>query len=161
MGASTCRYRVRRVSVQRRLFGVLFLTAALAVPATFAWAGESATPKQPAAKKPVAKKPAVRKPTAEEKIMIEGRKLYREFCGHCHALKAARAAGFGQPTTEPGPDFNDVRVTYRRSINAIVESIAGHETISTEMTWQELRDVSKYVHFHTRKNLLPGTTAYG
>ena len=132
------------------------LTVVLAMPVAFAWAGESATPKKPAAKKPI-----VRTPTAQQKIMIEGRKLYREFCGHCHALKAARAAGFGQPTTEPGPSFNDVRVTYNRSINAIVESIAGHETISKEMTWQELKDVSRYVQIHTKRNPLAGTTAYG
>jgi mono/diheme cytochrome c family protein len=156
---------VWRVSRRLRLFGVYVLTAALAVPATLAWAGGEATPKTPATtttvKKPVVKKPVVRQPTAQQKFMIEGRKLYKEYCGKCHALKVANSAGFGGPTTEPGPSFNDVRVNYRRSINAVVESIGGHETISKKMTFKEIEDVSRYTAIVTKKNPLPGTVAYG
>jgi mono/diheme cytochrome c family protein len=96
-------------------------------------------------------------------LMAKGRKLYRKYCGQCHALKDARAVGFGQDKlkTDPGPSFDDLRVTWIRCVNAIVLSIGGHETISQKLTWQQVADVSVYVARVTRDNTIAGTSAYG
>jgi mono/diheme cytochrome c family protein len=134
------------LSLRFRVLLACTLTVALAAPVGYALAAREATPK-------------VAAPTAA--FMLEGRRLYKKYCGSCHALKVARAAGFGTETTEPGPSFNDVRVNWQRSINAVVLSIAGHESFSNKMSWKQISDVSRYLAIVTKKNRLAGTTAYG
>ena len=84
-----------------------------------------------------------------------GRKIYRKYCGQCHALKVARAVGFGQDKlkTEPGPSFNKLRVPFKLSISAVVLStIGGHETIQHRMRWQEIHDVARWVDQVTKRH---------
>jgi mono/diheme cytochrome c family protein len=130
---------------------LLLLTVALAAPVACAWAATGPPAKQ------------VVRPAATPATMAKGRKLYRKFCGECHALKDARAVGFGdeKKKTDPGPSFDELKVSWIRCVNAIVLSIAGHETITNEMTWQQIADVSVYVARITRDNTIPGTSAYG
>jgi hypothetical protein len=124
-----------------RLAVVLSVVAALAVPAAHGLAArqgaEALSPKQ----------------------LVDGRKLYRKYCGQCHALKAARAVGFGQDKlkTDPGPAFDHLRVPWGLSVSAIVLAIGGHETIYEKMSWKELYDVSKYLDAVTRKNPILAT----
>ena len=91
----------------------------------------------------------------------EGRRIYRKYCGQCHALKVARAVGFGQDKlkTDPGPSFNKLRVPFKLSVSAVVLStIGGHETIQHKMRWQEIHDVARWVDQVTKKHpvLAPG-----
>ena len=60
---------------------------------------------------PVATALSAKRPTRQV-TLAEGRKLYRKYCGQCHALKEARAVGFGQDKgkTEPGPSLDSLRV---------------------------------------------------
>jgi mono/diheme cytochrome c family protein len=119
-----------------RLAVVLSLAVALAVPVTAGW--------------------ALRAP-ATPKTLENGRKLYRKYCGQCHALKAARAVGFGQAKqkTDPGPSLNNLRVPWNLCVSAIVLSISGHETIQDKMSWKEIADVSTFVEKVTRGNKIP------
>jgi mono/diheme cytochrome c family protein len=109
---------------------------ALAAPVTIAWA---------------AKAPATKVSLAE------GRKLYRKYCGQCHALKDARAVGFGEdkPNSEPGPSLDNLRVSWNLSVQAIVLAISGHETIQAKMSWKEIADVSSYVEKVTKHHPIP------
>ena len=109
---------------------------ALAAPASYAW--------------------AVKAPPT--KLTLEqGRKLYRKYCGQCHALKDARAVGFGQDKlkTDPGPSLNSLRVSWNLSVQAIVLAISGHETIQDKMTWKEISDVSAYLEKVTKHHPIP------
>jgi mono/diheme cytochrome c family protein len=119
-----------------RLALVLVLVTALAVPVATALSAKR--PKRPV-------------------TLEEGRKLYRKYCGQCHALKEARAVGFGQDKgkTEPGPSLDNLRVSWNLSVSAIVLAISGHETIQDKMTWVEIEDVSTYVERVTKNNPIP------
>jgi mono/diheme cytochrome c family protein len=119
-----------------RLSAVLVVVLALAAPASYAW--------------------AVKAPPT--KLTLEdGRKLYRKYCGQCHALKDARAVGFGQDKlkTDPGPSLNSLRVSWNLSVQAIVLAISGHETIQDKMTWKEISDVSAYLEKVTKHHPIP------
>ena len=85
--------------------------------------------------------------------------MYRKYCGQCHALKAARAVGFGQDKlkTDPGPSLNSLRVSWNLNVSAIVLAISGHETIQDKMSWREIEDVSTFVENATRDNPIPAT----
>ena len=87
----------------------------------------------------------------------KGRKLYRKYCGQCHALKEAKAVGFGQDKlkTDPGPSLNSLRVSWNLCVQAIVLAISGHETIQTKMSWQEISDVSAFVEVVTKQHPIP------
>jgi hypothetical protein len=100
---------------------------------------------------------AATRPPASAATLEKGRKLYRKYCGQCHALKAANAVGFGQEKlkTDPGPSLNNLRVSWNLCVSAIVLAIGGHETIQDKMTWQEISDVSSFVEKVTRANLIP------
>jgi mono/diheme cytochrome c family protein len=135
------RYRVATLTVRPlthrlRLVVVLALVVAFAVP--------------------VAAAVSARKPATPE-TLENGRKLYRKYCGQCHALKAANAVGFGQDKlkTDPGPSLNNLRVTWNLCVQAIVLAIGGHETIQDKMTWAEISDVSSFVEKVTRGNKIP------
>ena len=87
--------------------------------------------------------------------IVAGKKDYRQFCGQCHALAAALAAGFGAQNKfgqDGGPSFDDLRVSYSLSVQAITGSFAGHEIIVRKMTWQQIYDVSAFVQVATIKH---------
>ena len=130
------RYRVATLTPRLRIALVLTLLVTLVVPATAAW--------------------AVRKP-ASKATLVEGRKLYRKYCGQCHSLKEANAVGFGQAKlkTDPGPSLNSLRVSWNLCVQAIVLAISGHETIQTKMSWQEIDDVSAFVEQATKTHPIP------
>jgi mono/diheme cytochrome c family protein len=84
-----------------------------------------------------------------------GKTLYRKFCGQCHALKEARAVGFGSANKNGagelgGPSFNELKVTANQSLLAITGVWDGHSKVMTQMTRSEIALVSKYVQAATR-----------
>jgi mono/diheme cytochrome c family protein len=84
-----------------------------------------------------------------------GRTLYRKFCGQCHALKEARATGFGSASTSGagdlgGPSFNTLRVTAQQCLLAITGVWDGHDKVMTMMTRTEVQQVSDYTQAATR-----------
>ena len=99
-----------------------------------------------------------------------GKKLYRQFCGQCHALKEARAVGAGSIKKtgygeEGGPSFNPLRVTAHQCLLAITGVWDGHAIVMTRMTRAEIKLVSDYVQAATRdhkyKATLPSDDLYG
>jgi hypothetical protein len=97
------------------------------------------------------------RPPATPQTLAQGRKLYRKYCGQCHALTAANAVGFGQEKlhTDPGPSLNSLKVSWNLCVSAIVLAIGGHETIQGKMTWKEIDEVSSFVEKVTRGNPIP------
>jgi hypothetical protein len=84
-----------------------------------------------------------------------GKQLYRKYCGQCHALAQALAAGFGSDKglgTDGGPSFNNLRVPYNLSIVAVTEQFGGHELVVKRMTWTQLNQVSSFVQVATKTN---------
>jgi mono/diheme cytochrome c family protein len=84
-----------------------------------------------------------------------GKQLYRKYCGQCHALSQALAAGFGSDKglgTDGGPSFNNLKVPYNLSIVAVTEQFGGHELVVKRMTWDQLRQVSSFVAVATKTN---------
>jgi hypothetical protein len=73
------------------------------------------------------------------------RQLYRKYCGQCHALNAALAAGFGTNNglgTNGGPSFNNLRVPFSLSVLAVKQPFIGHEVLIRKMTWTEITQVA-------------------
>jgi hypothetical protein len=125
---------------------LLAVTGALALPAVQGLAAQDA---------------ATRVEALSPAKYTAGRNVYRKFCGQCHALKVARAVGFGQDKlkTDAGPSFNRLRVPFRLSISAVtLSTIGGHETIQHRMRWQELYDVARWLDHVTKKHpqMAPG-----
>jgi mono/diheme cytochrome c family protein len=88
-------------------------------------------------------------------VTAVGKQLYRQFCGQCHALSVALAAGFGSGNglgQFGGPSFNNLRVPYNLSVVAVTEGFAGHEQVVARMTWQELDEVSAFIASATQHN---------
>jgi hypothetical protein len=84
-----------------------------------------------------------------------GKQLYRKYCGQCHALSAALAAGFGSDKglgLNGGPSFNRLRVPFNLSIVAVTTPFAGHEVVFSKLTWGEVTQVAKYVAVATRNH---------
>lgn len=84
-----------------------------------------------------------------------GKQLYRKYCGQCHALQAALAAGFGSDKglgQDGGPSFNNLKVPYNLSIVAVTEQFGGHELVVKRMTWTQLNQVSSFVATATKNN---------
>ena len=84
-----------------------------------------------------------------------GKQLYRKFCGQCHALQAALAAGFGSDKglgQDGGPSFNNLKVPYNLSIVAVTEQFGGHELVVTRMTWTQLDEVAAFLAKATKTN---------
>jgi len=78
----------------------------------------------------------------------EGKRLYRKYCGQCHALTAARAVGFGTNNglgTDGGPSFNHLRIPYSLSVLAITQPFIGHEVLYYKMTLSQIKTVSHFV----------------
>ena len=92
-------------------------------------------------------------PSAE--VLDIGKKAYRQFCGQCHALKEALAVGFGSAQNkgvgqDGGPSFNQLKVSYQMCLASVTMLFGGHEKVIRKMTWQQIKDVSKFVQYATR-----------
>ena len=84
-----------------------------------------------------------------------GKKLYRQFCGQCHALKEARAVGFGaakraSTASSAGRASTSSSVTAQQSLLAITGVWDGHSKVMTLMTRAEIKLVSEYVQAATK-----------
>ena len=67
-----------------------------------------------------------------------GKQLYRKYCGQCHALTEALAAGSGSDQAsapDGGPNFNNLDVPFGLSIVAVTEQFGGHELVVKKMKW--------------------------
>ena len=82
-----------------------------------------------------------------------GKKLYRRWCGQCHALTQALAAGFGSDLglgRDGGPSFDTLRVPFNLSVVAVTTPFAGHEVVFRKMTWTEVKQVASYIQTVTK-----------
>ena len=98
--------------------------------------------------------------------LATGRKLYRQFCGKCHALDAALSAGFGSSSKlgfgeYGGPSFNALRVPYAFSVSAVTTPTGGHEKLRTRINATQLRKVAAFVAWVTRHNPVPAKPTDG
>jgi mono/diheme cytochrome c family protein len=87
--------------------------------------------------------------------VIAGKKAYRTYCGQCHALAEALAAGFGAENKfgqDGGPSFNELKVSASLCISAITELFSGHEVVLKKMNWTQIHDVSAFVEAATKKH---------
>jgi cytochrome c6 len=82
-----------------------------------------------------------RQKSAEPGDLADGKKVYIQFCGKCHALAAAGAHG------TLGPNLDQDAVTYTRVVTAIEEGVGGiqAEYVLRNVTFNEVYDVAKYV----------------
>jgi mono/diheme cytochrome c family protein len=98
-------------------------------------------------------------------VLVTGRQLYRQFCGKCHALSAARSAGFGGSKnsfgTLGGPSFNELRVPYHYSITAVTLPTGGHEVVGRKITAKQLIKVAAYIATVTKSNPIPALPTDG
>jgi hypothetical protein len=83
------------------------------------------------------------------------KKLYRQFCGQCHALKEARAVGSGQAKDnglgkDGGPSFNPLRIPSHLSVLAVTGTWDGHQKVVTRMTWKQIYSVAEFIQLATR-----------
>ena len=89
--------------------------------------------------------------------VVAGKKGYRTYCGQCHALAEAFAAGFGGVNKfgqDGGPSFNELKVSATLCISAITELFGGHEIVLRKMNWTQIHDVSAFVERATKKHPL-------
>jgi hypothetical protein len=87
--------------------------------------------------------------------VVAGKRAYRTYCGQCHALDEALAAGFGGENKfgeDGGPAFNELRVSASLCISAITELFGGHEIVLKKMNWTQIHDVSAFVEKATKKH---------
>jgi mono/diheme cytochrome c family protein len=85
----------------------------------------------------------------------DGKVVYRQFCGACHALTKALAAGFGGASglgTNGGPSFNRLQVPYSFSMQAITEPTGGHAIVQRRIKWSQLTLVARYIAQVTKGN---------
>jgi mono/diheme cytochrome c family protein len=83
------------------------------------------------------------------------KKLYRQFCGQCHALKEARAVGFGSASSkgageEGGPSFNPLKIRSHLSVLAVTGVWDGHDKVARRMTWKQIYLVADFIEAATR-----------
>ena len=93
-------------------------------------------------------------PVAATKLET-GKRLYRKYCGQCHGLTVALAAGFGSNKglgQDGGPSFDTLSVPFNLSIVAVTGQIGGHELIAKRLNWTQLNQVAAYVALVTRKH---------
>ena len=93
-------------------------------------------------------------PSAAAK-QVTGKRLYRKYCGQCHALREARAAGFGSNGglgKEGGPSFNLLRVPFSLSMSLMSQASDGHERVIHKLKWAELRDVARFIDTATKNH---------
>jgi len=94
-------------------------------------------------------------PTATETKQEAGKRLYRKYCGQCHALHEARAVGFGSNTglgKDGGPSFNTLRVPFSLSISLMTQASMGHERVVHRLKWAEIREVARFVDTATKRH---------
>ena len=85
-----------------------------------------------------------------------GKALYRQYCGKCHALAVALAAGFGEKKNPlGGPSFNQLRVPYAYSIQAVTEPTGGHEAVHRQISDRNLHVVATWLAAATRAHPIP------
>ena len=87
--------------------------------------------------------------------VVAGKRAYRTYCGQCHALAEALAAGFGGENKfgqDGGPSFNELKVSASLCISAITELFGGHEIVLRKMNWTQIHDVSAFVEQATKKH---------
>jgi mono/diheme cytochrome c family protein len=87
--------------------------------------------------------------------VVAGKKAYRTYCGQCHALAEALAAGFGAENKfgqDGGPSFNELKVSASLCISAITELFGGHEIVLRKMNWTQIHDVAAFVEKATKKH---------
>lgn len=87
--------------------------------------------------------------------LASGKKLYRQYCGQCHALAQALSAGFGSNNglgRDGGPSFKTLKVPYNLTIVVVTETYPGHEVVTTRMRWTQLSDVAKFLASATKNN---------
>jgi hypothetical protein len=92
-------------------------------------------------------------PSLEPSNMTTGKRLYRKYCGQCHSLTVALAAGFGSNNglgTDGGPSFETLRVPFNLSVLAVTQPFIGHERLVHKMTWIEIKQVSAFVATATK-----------
>jgi mono/diheme cytochrome c family protein len=95
-------------------------------------------------------------PTVAVAKLETGKRFYRTYCGQCHALTAALAAGFGAENKfgqDGGPSFDNLRVPFNLSVQAVTTPWAGHEVISHKMTWTQVNSVAAYVELTTKRHV--------
>ena len=131
--------------VRRTVFAAVLTAVAVSIVASFPGVGSSA---------------------AKTDDLVVGRQLYRKFCGQCHALSAANAAGFGSNTKGGfgdlgGPSFNELRVPYAFSVTAVVEPTGGHEVLKKKITAKQLHAVAAYIARVTRNHPVPAFPTSG
>ena len=88
-------------------------------------------------------------------FMENGKKIYREFCGQCHALKEAKAVGFGSAKKkgvgeDGGPAFNLLKISYAMTMASVTQLFGGHEKVIRKMTWPQIRQVARWLQIVTR-----------
>jgi hypothetical protein len=124
------------VSVSLRVCTFVLIAAALIAPAAYGLAAAKTPPR-----------------------LEPGRKLYKKFCGQCHALKEAKAIGVGIGATGntdkgvedlAGPSFDPLRVTAHQSRLAIQGVWDGHSRVITLLTYKDIDLVSEYVQAATK-----------
>ncbi len=97
--------------------------------------------------------------------LATARALYRQFCGKCHALAPALAAGFGSSKNGfgelGGPSFNELRVPYHYSITAVTIPTGGHEVVRRKITPKQLIRVATYIATVTKHNPIPALPTDG
>ena len=97
--------------------------------------------------------------------LVIGKRLYRKYCGECHALSAALSAGFGSSNGGLGPDggpsFNDLRIPYLYRVDAVSEPTGGHELVRKRISMTDLREVATYVAKMTARNPIPALPTDG
>jgi mono/diheme cytochrome c family protein len=94
-------------------------------------------------------------PTGAPTTLKTGKRLYRKYCGQCHSLTAALAAGFGSENglgTNGGPSFDNLRVRFNLSVLSITLPFIGHEVLVHKMTWTQIREVSSFLETATKHN---------
>jgi mono/diheme cytochrome c family protein len=103
-------------------------------------------------------------PAAQAQTTV-GRELYRTYCGKCHALAAALSAGFGNNTKtisgNGGPSFNDLRIPYSYSVDAVAEPTGGHELVSRKISSRELGTVASFIARATLHHPIPARPTDG
>jgi mono/diheme cytochrome c family protein len=98
---------------------------------------------------------AARSSTHVKGDVIAGKRAYRTYCGQCHALAEALAAGFGAENKfgqDGGPSFNELKVSASLCVSAITELFGGHEIVLKKMNWTQIHDVSAFVEKATKKH---------
>lgn len=109
---------------------------------------------------------AVRQPAATtQSSTAEGKVLYRKYCGQCHALANALAAGFGNNSNgigaNGGPSFNNMRIPFTLSVSVVEEPTGGHEKVKPKIAFAQLRKVATYLAAATAHNPLPALPTDG